>query len=167
MAETIFQGFEDNIVPYIPSMKQGTIYGDANGMNIVVKKRNGTYSLAGIIDFGDVVHTCCIFELGIMLGYAMLEKANPIQLVCPMLCGYLKAFPLSEMELDCLYYVVLARLCQSAVNGEYQFKQEPWNTYLLLTPVHAWKVIEEMLETSKDEVDRIWAEARSKNAEDF
>ena len=168
MFEAVLDGFQKHVVPRIPDLAQGTIHGDVNGLNIVVKKDNGQgYIHSGMIDFGDCVHTCYVFELGIMLGYAMIEKKNPIPLVGPMLCGYLHAFPMSEVELDCLYYVVLARLCQSAVLGEYQYTLEPWNTYLLTTPVHAWRVIKEMLETPKEEVDRIWAEAIGKKPEDF
>ena len=66
---------------------------------------------------------------------------------------------MSDVELGCLYYVVLARLCQSAILGEYSYKQEPWNTYLLTTPTHAWKMIEEMLDMGKQAVDTIWEDA--------
>ena len=89
----------------------------------------------------------------------MVENENPLQLSCPMLSGYLQAFPMSEEELDCLYYCVLARLCQSAVVGEHKFKQEPWNTYLLTTPAKAWRVMEVIFATTKDEVDRLWTHA--------
>jgi len=73
-----------------------------------------------------------------------------------MLRGYLDAFPLSRDELGCLYYVVLARMCQSAVSGEYRFIQEPWNAYLLTTPAKAWRVINLMLTLTKDRVEEIW-----------
>ncbi len=153
------------MIPKILDFTTGTIHGDINGLNVVVQPKNDHYTMTGLIDFTDCTRTCYVFELGIMLGYIMLENTNPIPLVGPMLCGYLEAFPLSEEEVDCLYYVALARVCQSAVLGEHQFAQEPLNTYLLTTPAKAWRLIEEMLGTSKEEVDRIWAEARKKKTE--
>ena len=159
MAELVFRHFKDYVSPKISSLRQGVIHGDANGLNIVVAKQNGSYKVSGIIDFGDCVHTCYIFELAIMLAYAMVENENPLQLSRPMLSGYLQAFPMSEEELDCLYYCVLARLCQSAMVGEYKFRQEPWNTYLLTTPAKAWHVMREILATPINEVDRMWTES--------
>lgn len=167
MAEAVLKGFEEHVSPKISSMKRGVIHGDPNGLNIVLESKNGVFELSGMIDFGDCVNTCYVFECAMMLAYAMLEKNDPLHFVCPMLSGYYQAFPLCEEELNCLYYSVLGRLCQSAVIGEHQFKQEPWNTYLLTTPVHAWRVIEEILSTPKDQVDRLWADATKKTAAGF
>jgi len=159
MAEKVFKGFEEQVQPKIPSMRCGTIHGDLNGLNIILTPQNGKYRMYGIIDFSDCRNESYLFELAIMLAYGMVMKENPIQFVCPMLCGYLQAFPMSEEELDCLYYSTMARCCQSAIIGEYQFKKEPWNQYLLTTPTHMWKLIEVLLTTSKAAVDRIWTEA--------
>ena len=158
----VFQHFQENVSPRMSSLRQGIIHGDTNGLNIVVAKQNGSYKPSGIIDFGDCVHSCYVFELAIMLAYAMVENENPLQLSCPMLSGYLQAFPMSEEELDCLYYCVLARLCQSAVIGEHKFQQEPWNTYLLTTPAKAWHVMGEILAIPKSEVDEMWTDTRPK-----
>ncbi len=167
MAERVFKDFKEHVSPKLSLLKQGVIHGDANGLNIVVNRENNKYKVAGIIDFGDCVQSCYIFEPAIMLAYAMLESAHPLQLSCPMLSGYLQAFPMSEEELDCLYYCVLARLVQTATMGEYLFQQEPWNAYFLTTPAKAWRVMEELLATPKDEVDKMWTDARQKTAEDF
>ncbi len=158
----MIQHFQENVSPKMSSLRQGIIHGDMNGLNIVVAKQNGTYRTSGIIDFGDSVHSCYVFELAIMLAYAMVQNANPLQLSCPMLSGYLQAFPMSEEELDCLYYCVLARLCQSAMIGEHKFKQEPWNSYLLTTPAKAWRVMREILAVPKSEVDEMWTDTRQK-----
>ena len=167
MAERVFKSFEEHVSPKIPLLKWGIIHGDPNGLNIIVDEDDSRYKVVAIIDFGDCVHTCYIFELAMMLAYAMLENAKPLQLSCPMLSGYLQAFPMSAEELDCLYYCVLARLVQTATMGEYLFQQEPWNAYLLTTPAKAWHVMEELLATPKDEVDKMWSDARQKTIEDF
>ena len=155
-AYTVMAAYEAHILPRLPSMKKGVIHGDVNGLNIIMRKVGEKYEIAGLIDFGDSVRTCYLFELAIMLMYGMVEKDNPVEFVAPMLHGYLDAFPLSREELECLYYAVLARLCQSAVTGEYQFTLEPWNTYLLTTPIEAWKLIDLFLTLSKERVEEIW-----------
>ena len=158
MANTIVGLYKAHILPLLPSMKKGVIHGDVNGLNIVLKKieYEEEYDIVGLIDFGDCVHSCYLFEVAIMITYGMVEKENPVEFVAPMLRGYLDAFPLSKEELGCLYYAVLARLCQSGVNGEYQFTLEPWNTYLLTTPAEAWRLMDLLLTLSKDRVEEIW-----------
>ena len=167
--ETVLRGFKNHVAPRIPSMKCGTIHGDARNQNIVFDTNDSTDKpkIVGIIDFGDCMNTCYVFELVAMVTEAMTKQKDPVQYVCPMLCGYLHAFPLSDEELDCLYHLVLARLCQIAVVTENQFQEEPENTYLQEIVAAAWPLIEELLTASKEEVDRVWAEARKKSAEDF
>ena len=163
LAKYVLDSFEKHIYPKLSSFKKGIIYGDANGLNIIVRKDSvGDYQMAGMIDFGDCVNSCYIFDLGILLAYLMMENLeiqngmSPVEFVGPVLRGYTDAFPLSREELDCLYYIVMARCCQSALNGTYSFKQEPWNTYLLITPAKCWTLIELLLNTCKEEVDRLW-----------
>ena len=169
MAGTVFKNFEMHVIPKFPSLRQGVIHGDANMQNILVAKKNGRYEMAGVLDFAECFHSCYVFEVAIILAMAMITLGveNPLQISCPTLSGYLRTFPMSEEELDCLYYCVLARLCESAVIGEYKFKQDPSNAYLMTTPAKAWRMIKKILMTSKDDVDKIWTDARKKSPEDF
>ena len=164
MAECVLDNFEKHILPKMSTFKKGIIYGDANGLNIIVRKdASGDYQMAGMIDFGDTLSSYYIFDLGILLAYIMIENLDledgrsPIEFVVPLLRGFLDAFPLSSEEINCLYYITMARCCQSALNGVYSFKQEPWNTYVMITPAKCWRLIELMLKTPKEEVDKIWA----------
>ena len=122
--EQIFNGFEEHVVPVIPKLSRGILHNDPNDLNILVHRNddsNAEYSVCGIIDFGDCIVSCHVFELAIMMAYAMLSKENPIQLVTPLLAGYISAFPLPETDLDCLYWGVLGRLAQSVTNSKYQY----------------------------------------------
>ena len=156
VAHSVVAMYEEHVLPLIPKMKKGIIHDDINGLNILFKVSPDKCELSGLIDFSDCVHSCYLFELAIMLAYGMCEKDNPVQFVGPMFRGYCDVFPLSEEELDCLYYAVLARLCQTAVNGEYRFTLEPWNTYLLTTPSDAWKLMKLLLSLGKKRVEDIW-----------
>lgn len=163
--ERVYKAFQENVVPRISSFKKGIIHGDPNGLNIVLKESvlsKDVYDLGGFIDFGDCVKTCTIFDLGICIAYAMMENLKPVicssavEFVGPLIRGYNSILPLSKEEFDSLYYLVLARCCHSAINGALQFKAEPWNDYLLTSPKKAWKVIDELLDTPKEQVDRVW-----------
>lgn len=166
IVEKILNDFESFVQPKIPSFSKGFLHGDANGMNVIVKKNElEEYQIAGLIDFDDSAFSCYVFEIALFLAYTMIENLNPIdglspvELVCPMLQGYLEVFPLSSEEISCLYYLVLSRCCQSAVLGEIGYKAEPWNTYLLTTPEKAYKLMDLLLAMGKEKVDKIWSEA--------
>ncbi len=168
MVERILNDFESFVQPKMPKFSTGVLHGDANGMNLIVKKsESDEYQIAGMIDFDDTVLSCHVFEIAIFLAYIMLENLNPIdypcpvEFVCTLLQGYLQVFPLSKDEISCLYYLVLGRCCQSVVASEIAYKAEPWNSYLLTTPEKAYKVMEILLAMGKEKVDMIWAKACS------
>lgn len=186
MAETVFDNFEKHVIPTIPHLQKGIIHNDANDMNIIMQKNStDEYDVAGIIDFGDCMVSCYVFELAIMMAYSMVGKENPVETVVPMLAGYLNAFPLPDRDLDCLFYAVLGRLAQSCVNGtcliwnlliakcfslivgEHQYRLSDGNEYILITVKPAWALIELLLEKSKTEVEQVWAGAREKSLQDF
>lgn len=163
--EKIFKAFEEHVSPRIPSFKRGIIHGDLNGLNIVLKRRPHTddgYHVAGFIDFNDCVKTCVVFELGISLAYIMLDNPTPVhcsnvvEFVGPLIGAYNNILPLTAEELDSLYYLVLARCCQTALNGLRSHKVEPTNSYLLTTPRKSWVLIDQLLNTPKSVVDDTW-----------
>lgn len=164
MVEKSLSGFEEYVVPKIPNFQKGIIYNDPSGQNIVLRKIDGKdeYEVAGGIDFDETVHSSYVFDLSVCLAYIMMENlspsgyASPVEFVAQIVSGYVSVFPLSSEERQSLYYLVLARCCQSAVFGELNFKAEPWNEYMLLTPRKSWKVIDLLLSVGKDYVDRAW-----------
>jgi len=118
-AEIVFKYYEEKVAPKLPSLEKGIIHGDCNGLNIILLKD------------GEVVHSCTVFELGICLAYIMMENMDPVhcssavEFVAPLIEGYCRVRPITTAEFDCLYYLVLARCVQSALNGEHAFKEEP------------------------------------------
>ena len=83
-------------------------------MNIIVIDEK----VNGVIDFGDCVHSCHIFELGILLVEAMgTRDKEPLTSITPVVSGYLNAFPITKNELDLLYYIVSGRTIQICING--------------------------------------------------
>lgn len=109
--------FEEYVEPKIPTLQYSVIHNDINDLNIVVAENKGDVEINGFIDFSDCVLTPVVFDLGIAMAYAMLEKSDPIEAIVPLLAGYQTIFKMSEIEVDLLYYIVLGRLAQSCING--------------------------------------------------
>ena len=167
MANHVISAFEKSVVPKLSSglLRCGLVHTDVNGMNVLVQSVNGILKLSGIIDFGESMKTFYVFEVVIFIAYMMIlkYKHNTIQdpyqlaqLISPAVSGFLHSFPLNSEELDCLYYSVLGRLCQSGVLGLHTYK-ETNNEYVLnMHCLTAWKVMEIMLKASKEEIEKIW-----------
>ena len=159
--EKVIKKFEEVVSPRLPSLRKSIIHYDANGMNAVVCPTETSYVFKSFIDFGDCIKTCTVFELAICLCYIMVYNLKPVtcsnsvELVGPIISGYNSVLPLSEEELDCLYYLVLARCCITGVNGEICYKAEPWNNYILMS-AECWMLVDELNAISKEEVDRVW-----------
>ena len=174
-AEKIIDMFEEHITSKIPTFKQSIIHADINGLNLVLKNKlsedEKRYCFASFIDFGGCSKTCTVFELAISLAYIMMENLRPVtcsnvvEFVSPLISGYSSVMPLSEEEQESLYYLVLARCCQSAMNGEISFKEEPWNTYLLTTVKKAWLLVDELLDIPKESIDHVWFQKETKELE--
>ena len=169
MVTSVMQDFQKHVVPKMAGLRKGVVHGDMNGSNILLKQGQGraseTWEVSGIIDFGSVFHTCYVFELGVHVAYMMIcvlkdgDRDDPLKLlqrVSPAVSGFLRAFPLNSEELDCLYYSVLGRLCQSGVLGLHTYKQTGDEHVLNTHCLKAWEVMEIMLKTSKEHVDKIW-----------
>lgn len=164
--EKVLINFNKNVAPRIPSMKTGLIWGDAHTHNVILQqsttvgmKQSPVHQIAGVIDFGDCSNTCYVFELAIMLAKLMQGQEDPIRFACPLISGYISAFPLDKEELDCLYHAVLARLCLVSAMVEYQYNREPWNSYLGEMIEPGWKLVQLLQNTPKEVVDKIWFEA--------
>ena len=121
----------------------GTIHGDVNNVNIIVKPRMETteaqvassYIISGIIDFVDACSSFYVYELATVMADIMsscFHKRNPLEIARLIYTGYIKEFPLSELESRVLKLVICIRLLQSYVLSGMSLVSDPENVYLSL-----------------------------------
>ena len=160
MVTKVFEYFSEHIEPMIPSLRHRIIHGDCNEQNILLcGVQEGPYEVSGILDFGDCVYSCLVFNLAILLTYIMLLMVDddPLQYAAPVIQAYQEVLPLETCELQLLYYCVLVRICLSVLIGAHSYIQDPSNNiYQLCTQKCGWKLLKILLDTPKEEVDRLW-----------
>ena len=156
MARSVMTLYDLHIVPQLRHMKRGVIHGDLNGQNIVVSLHQEQVEIVGLIDFGDCLSTCYLFELAALVSFCMMNRKNPIEWVAPVIRGYLDVFSLDHRELRCLFHAVLAHLCTLAVKGEYNASLQPDNAHIQEYIVNAWTLMELLLKLPKIDVDTLW-----------
>ncbi|KAG8003085.1 Hydroxylysine kinase, partial [Nibea albiflora] len=137
----------------------GIIHGDLNDQNIIVTPlASGHHEISGIIDFSLLMNGCYVFELAITIMYLMLENPNPLDVGGPLIAGWESIMPLSDDERDSLYLLVLGRLCQSLVHGQYYSRKYPDNKeYILTTARNGFQILAKLWEMGKEEAYRMFS----------
>lgn len=158
----VFQDFDTFITPRLMHFVSGTRHADANDQNVICTLKEpgscDTTQTFGIIDFGDCMYGPYIFDLGTAMAYEMLGKEEPLKAVTPVLEGFVEEFPLPKEELSLVFYVAMARLVQSYINGQLSIAKEPENKeYTLLHSVPAKKVLCDFAFLPKEVVVKAWA----------
>ena len=145
IVEHFIREFETRAVPQSAGLRQSVVHNDANDFNVLVRDDgDGRKTVAGIIDFGDMLHTYTASEIAVAAAYAMLDKADPLAAAAQIVAGYHEVFPLTELELELLHTLICMRLAVSVTNSALQQKLHPDNRYLLVSERPAWELLEKL-----------------------
>ena len=120
------------------------------------------YAIVGVIDFGDIVHSCRVFDIAICMAQIMSDcLVNDLVVIDPVDCGghilagYSSEIELSQQERDILKECIEVRLIQGAVWGLINFQREH-NNYVLQFVEKSWKLCLVTSQMDKDELYERW-----------
>ena len=122
----VFDDFARNITPILPRLRKSAIHNDPNDYNVIVAGP----SVAGLIDFGDMIYSFTAADLAIAIAYAVLNKPDPLAAAAEIVRGYHSEYPLTDDELAALFGLARLRLCMSVCIGAHQQRQRPDDEYL-------------------------------------
>ena len=141
LVDYFFLQFDERVYPRKHSLRKGVIHNDANDWNVLTKDGK----VSGIIDFGDMCHSWIINEIAVALTYVMMEKENPLEVASEVIKAYHEVFPLEEIEVEVLYYLVAARLCTSVCNSAYTKTLKPDSEYITVSERPAWNLLKKWI----------------------
>ncbi|GAK72579.1 hypothetical protein RRU01S_26_01070 [Agrobacterium rubi TR3 = NBRC 13261] len=138
--EAILDEFE-RATPAITALtRRQIIHNDFNPHNILLNPERQT-EVAGIIDFGDMVHAPLVNDLAVALSYHVATD-NWAARVGAFLEGYLSARTLQPDELELLPVLTRARLAMSIIIAEWRSARVPDNaSYIMRNHASAWQGI--------------------------
>ena len=150
--------------PATADLRQSVIHNDANDYNILVQggssdSRFEPSRLSGLLDFGDLLLTRTVHELAIVLAYAMMDRADPVGAVAPLIAGYHQELSLEPAEVEVLFELVRLRLSLSVVMSAYQRSLEPDNEYLSISERPAWRLLDRLAAVCPGIATMRWREA--------
>ena len=103
--------FEAQSLPYLQSSRRQVIHGDLNPGNVLLAGDNA--SIAGVIDFGDMVRAPIIADLAIAASYLRWTDTDSLALIASMIAGYDSVNRLAPDALDALHGMIRTRLATS------------------------------------------------------
>ena len=118
------------------------IHNDANDHNVIVLPSLHGMRLAGLIDFGDVVHGWRAAEIAVAATYAMMGLPDPLEAVCAIARGYAATSALGEAECRAIVSMVALRLCLSVCVQAREMRRQPDNSYLAVSQEAAWELLD-------------------------
>lgn len=133
--------FETEVVRVLASLRHAYAHNDANDYNVLV---NGNI-VCGLIDFGDMVYTALVNNVAVACTYAMLNSAEPLQAATLVVRGYNEVYPLTQQELELLYYLIAARLCISVTQSAYNASLSSDNEHHFITEKPAWNLLYKLI----------------------
>jgi Ser/Thr protein kinase RdoA (MazF antagonist) len=139
MITRLLHRYEAAVIPQLPTLRRSVIHNDANDYNVIVNDaKTQLRQVVSVIDFGDMLHTCTVFEVAIAAAYALLGKPDPLASAARVVAGYHQAHPLAENEIALLYDLICSRLMVSVVNSGRQKQLFPDDPYITISarPTH-------------------------------
>ncbi|WJF89328.1 phosphotransferase [Paraburkholderia bonniea] len=151
MAEGFVRNFERYTNPVLPTLRAQVIHNDMNGHNVLVD--SGAHeTVAGILDFGDIIYAPLIQDLAVACSYHINVTGNPLASVADMVSGYHSVLPLEAAEIDVLFDLIAARLVMTVAITEWRAQHMPENSaYILRNNALAWSGLHRLLTLSRDE----------------
>ncbi len=134
--------FEEKVIPVLPKLRKSINHNDAHELNLVASYHKTQAEIVGVIDFGDSLYCETINELAIACAYACMDMPDPLAAACTMVSAYHKIFPLEEIELSVLYYLIAARLLITVSNAARARYEQPDHAYLQISEQQAWALLE-------------------------
>jgi hypothetical protein len=127
--------------------RMGINHADFNDANIIVGNEDGDgIKVTGVIDFGDTVYSWKVLDVAVAMTYALIssygKSGRSISAACAFLRGFHHVYPLTAQERKHLRLLIACRLATSATFGNYTYKLNPENKYILLHSKPAWEALD-------------------------
>ncbi len=132
----ILDHFASTVLPRLTTCPMQVIHNDANDYNVLLDK-DGTVS--GLLDFGDMVETFRVIEIAVASAYALIGSADPVGTIAALAGAYHQVNCLSETEVELVFDLVKTRYAVSMCMAAKQIRENPENTYLLVSQEDVWR----------------------------
>lgn len=151
LAECFLDNFEAHALPALPRLRAQVIHNDLNPHNVIVSGDDPD-RIAGIIDFGDMVHTPLVNNLAVAAAYQPTSPGHPLAGAADLVAAYHAIFPLESTEIDILFDLIATRMVLTVGITGWRAARYPENRdYILRNNPQAWAGLQRFALLSRGE----------------
>ena len=135
---------ESLLAPIAADLPVHGVHADITDYNVIaIRDHAGRWMPSGLIDFGDLISTWRISDLGVGIQSVVLhDPERALEIAAAVVRGFNEAVPLQEAEIEAVWPLVLARASVEAVTEEHQAALEPDNAYAQRSVGDGWRVLD-------------------------
>jgi len=137
----ILERFAASVLPKLEACPRQVIHNDANDYNVLLDEDG---RVSGLIDFGDMVETWRVVEIAVASAYALIGTRDPVGTIAALAAAYHRVNPISETEANLIFDLVRTRYAVSMCMAAKQIRENPENTYLLVSQEDVWRELQRL-----------------------
>ncbi|WP_374652694.1 aminotransferase class III-fold pyridoxal phosphate-dependent enzyme [Dongia sp.] len=124
IARGILTRFRDEVLPRLETLRVQPIHGDVHEHNLILTQSEPA-EIAGIIDFGDMIHAPLVMDLADTIADFAIDPARLDGVLTAIAGAYHAVTPLEDAEIDLLCDLVLTRLLITPLTNAVRAHETP------------------------------------------
>ncbi|GAB3467622.1 phosphotransferase [Massilia terrae] len=163
LAGAFMQRFIDHVLPRLAEVRAQVIHNDFHLYNVLVAP--GQHErIAGVIDFGDMLHAPLVGEVATAAAFHMTGNADPFEGPAQFVGAYHAVLPLAPVEQEIVADLMATRHLVTALISEWRVVRYPENrAYIMRHNPAAWEALSQFADISRNEArDRLLNEIQRK-----
>lgn len=151
LANRALDRFASHVLPRLTHLRSQVIHNDFNPHNVLAGiPRNE--EIAGVIDFGDSVHSPIVQDLAVAAAYQFEPTGHPLEGPAEVAAAFHKLHPLLPEEIEILPDFIGARFALAIAISFWRAARHPDNAaYIMRNQNAAWSGLQRLNEISRDE----------------
>lgn len=137
----ILEHFTGTVLPRLETCPRQVIHNDANDYNVLLDVEG---RVSGLLDFGDMVETWRVIEIAVAGAYALIGTMDPVDTLGRLAAAYHAVNPICEAEAGLIFDLVRTRYAVSMCMAAKQIRDNPENTYLLVSQEDVWRELQRL-----------------------
>ncbi|MBB4185922.1 4-aminobutyrate aminotransferase-like enzyme/Ser/Thr protein kinase RdoA (MazF antagonist) [Sinorhizobium terangae] len=130
------------VQPLMPELRVQAIHQDVTDDNVVSRVEGGRLVPEGVIDFGDVLKGWLVAELAVTCASLLHHADGDPFFILPAVQAFHAAFPLTDVELEALWPLIVARAGILVASTEQQLEIDPDNAYVRGNAAHEREILD-------------------------
>ena len=138
------------IAPLAEDLPRQAVHLDLTDANVVVSRDHGGVHADGVIDFGDLTDSWAVSELAITASCVLGHVGSDPTSVLPVIRAFNDIRPLSAVEAEVLWPLLVLRTAVLIVSGAQQASLDPDNDYITEQSDGEWRMFEQATSVPMD-----------------